>query len=122
MLARVHRCEPGCAGCRAERARSPAVDLLGRWDAFVASPAALRLARLCRRSGRPFPVLSADDVVQFCVEEAVFERLTLTERLSGGAAGEALAGLGVGVEEPAVPGLVEARQRAEHFRLTGERI
>lgn len=122
-LARAHHCRPGCPGCEAERSQSPAVDLTSRHERFVASAHALRVARHCKRSGRPFPVVSADEVVQFCVEEAVFERLMTAERLSGEATREALATLGQDEPHPgAPPGLAAAVEAAEHFRRTGERI
>ncbi len=78
-FARAHGCPPGCPDCaRAEAARG-VPERLSEWEEFVASGDALRLVVQCKRSRRPLPTLSPDDVVQFCIEEALFDRLTLQE-------------------------------------------
>lgn len=38
---------------------------------FVASSLPTRLASVCKEAGRPLPTFSDDDVVDFCVAEAV---------------------------------------------------
>ena len=38
---------------------------------FVASPSSIRLWRVCKAAGRPWPVLDPDDVIDFMVMEAV---------------------------------------------------
>jgi hypothetical protein len=38
---------------------------------FVASTAALRLVRVCKEAGKPFPRFSDDDVLDYMVTEAI---------------------------------------------------
>lgn len=79
-LARAHGCQPGCPGCASEQAQSPAVGLLVEWTGFVTSRGARRAGRLSARTGRPFPVMTTDDVTQFCIEEAVAEAVAFEDR------------------------------------------
>lgn len=110
QLARAHRCPPGCPGCAREQASSPALDLTGRHERFVRSQDALRLARAVR-DGYAFPVVSFDEVVQFCVREAVMLRLATSDAM--GAAADVAA-------QAADPALHAAQEAAKHFAATGE--
>lgn len=78
-LARAHRCPPGCPGCAAEQDEAGIPDPIADWADFVAGGAALRAVNLAKRNGQPFPTLTNDDVTQWCIEEAVFERAALLE-------------------------------------------
>lgn len=81
-LARAHGCPAGCDTCQYVREQAGVPGLLHVWEDFVRSQEALRLTRLCLRSGREFPRLSPDDVVQFCIEDACFERVALLDRIA----------------------------------------
>lgn len=121
-LALAHRCVSGCPACDAEEAASPAIGRLTEFDDYVISKAADRVARWCQRSGAPFPKVSKDEVVQFCVEEALFERIAIEDKLAKIAAQAE----GLGLDEPVLaPGprpawSDPALDRARHFAATGE--
>lgn len=72
-FARAHGCPQGCPACETTWSQVGVPEALHRWEAFVSSKAARRLVTLCERAHRPLPQLSPDDVVQFCLEEALFE-------------------------------------------------
>jgi hypothetical protein len=129
-FARAHGCPRGCDACERTRAQFGVPGLLSEWTDFVASRDALRAVLLSKRSGRSFPHLSNDDVVQFCIEEALHERAALHERrsqvsqfsgvqemLGGGVDGDGGGG------PPAAPTISpeheEALSKARQFAATG---
>jgi hypothetical protein len=123
-LEHAHGCEPDCPCCNDTAFARPPFDVLARYGPFVTSQAVLRVARLSKRSGSPFPRVSTDEVTQFCVEEAVFERLELEEASARTAVNElAAGGLDVGADG-SVPGIelpnVGAKQAQEHHARLDE--
>lgn len=78
-FARSHGCPPGCEACAAAMAELGVPDVLARWEAFVMSKDAYRLVHHCERAHVSLPRFSPDDVVQFCIEEALFERLAFSK-------------------------------------------
>lgn len=123
-LARAHACPQGCPACTAaleeaaaaeEQARRRAVPArLADYADFVRSDDARRMTNLSLRSGRPFPVMTDDEVVQVLIEEACFERAYLAELIAkreAVQASEAASG---------DPDLDDALSKARHFAQTGE--
>ena len=118
---RLHGCPAGCPACARATAQLGIPERLRDWEEFVSSRDALRLVTLCDRSRKSLPQLSRDDVVQFCIEEALYDRLAVrkaAERVTEG----------ITLDEP--PGVVtpginpahaDAVQRAREFAASGPR-
>jgi hypothetical protein len=74
-----HGCAPGCPLCQhaADLQRTRGI---ADFAPLIRSQSALRLARHARRQHGTFPTFSDDPVVQFCIEEALIEKLDAHER------------------------------------------
>jgi hypothetical protein len=116
-LAELHGCPPDCPHCAGVEANHGVPQLLSDFSDFVRSRDGLRLVGLCVRSGRPFPKLSNDEVTQFCIEEALFERFAFNEKRANETAFLEAQERNQG---PAVdPAHQEALDRARSFADTG---
>lgn len=77
----------------------------------------LRVAVVAKRTGRPFPQMTNDPVVQFCIEEALFDRLSVQERRTSMATADLLGGID---DEGGGGGGGGEMDAARHFARTGE--
>lgn len=123
LFGRLHGCPRGCPSCAWAAAQIGIPERLADWQEFVVSRDALRLVTLSDRSGRPLPQFTPDEVVQFCIEEALWERMAIVKSVSRytepGA--EALQELAHPVEalDPAHAAHSEALSQAREFALAG---
>ncbi|MEK6252799.1 MAG: hypothetical protein AABM43_12890 [Actinomycetota bacterium] len=116
-FARAHGCPAGCEACERTRGLYGVPALLRDWEGFVRGRDGLRVAVVAKRTGRPFPQMTNDPVVQFCIEEALFDRLSVQERRTSMATADLLGGID---DEGGGGGGGGEMDAARHFARTGE--
>lgn len=122
QLARAHGCPPGCVHCARADGAIGIPDRVQRFYEFITTEAALRMVTHCKRTGRSFPTISHDEVVQFLVEEACFERLHYAELMAQHATNAMQQGAGMeglDLEAREDEEIADAISRAREYAASG---
>lgn len=79
QLRSAHGCNDDCFLCREEQDHYK-IPKLARWNHFVSSNAAMRIAFAVIENKVTMPVISADPLEQYLIEEAILERYYTEKR------------------------------------------